>query len=396
MASTKEMRTKDGRRYFKISVSRGHGKSPFTKSWYPSESWAEKTVQRNLQKAMAEFEQACKNGEVQTRAEKKQKAAAEAAEKAKLRTVRQYSLLFMETKERSFSEESRASYQMFLDRHILPKLGDYLLEDVTTAMINKLLLDFQKKGYAHSTCVKLYNILNGLFTMAFLDYSIKENPMLRVSRPKQPKDKVQAPECEKALTLEQLKYCLACLDNEPLQWKVYITLSADTGARRGEMCGLQWSDIDWNKKLITISRTRQYTAQKGVYENPPKNGKIRTVDVGDETLELLRQLRKEQAAQHLSKWVFTQRGTAEGIFPQSPDRYFKKFSEKYNIPNFHPHLLRHTSATLAILNGADIVSVSARLGHSDTAVTLKMYSHANEESIRKAGQVVRDALKKES
>lgn len=394
MASTKEMHTKDGRRYFKISVSRGYGKSPFTKSWYPSETWAEKTVQRNLAKAAAEFELECQNGEIETRAEKKEKAAAEAAERAQLKTVEQYALgVFMPTKEMSFSEESRASYQMFLDKHILPKLGNCLLEEVSTAMINKLLLDFRKKGYAHSTCIKLYNILNGLFTMAFLDYSIKENPMLRVPRPKQSKDAKKTPECEKALTLEQLKYCLSCLDNEPLQWKVYITLSADTGARRGEMCGLQWSDINWNKKLITINRTRQYTSEKGVYENPPKNGKTRSIDIGDETLDLLRQLREEQASKHLSKWVFTQRGTAEGIHPQTPDRYFTKFSRKYDIPNFHPHLLRHTSASLAIINGADIASVSARLGHSDTAVTLRMYTHANEESIRKAGQTVRDALK---
>ena len=81
------------------------------------------------------------------------------------------------------------------------------------------------------------------------------------------------------------------------------------------------------------------------------------------------------------------------MHPQSPTRYFKKFGKKYGIPNFHPHLLRHSSASVAITNGADVVSVSERLGHSDTAVTLRMYAHANEESIRRAGQTVRDALR---
>ena len=117
------------------------------------------------------------------------------------------------------------------------------------------------------------------------------------------------------------------------------------------------------------------------------------VDVGPDVLELLKQLREDQAATAVSKWVFTQDGTPEPMHPQSPTRYFHKFGKRYEIADFHPHKLRHTCASLAITNGADIVSVSERLGHSDTAVTLRMYAHANEESIRRAGQIVRDALK---
>ena len=60
---------------------------------------------------------------------------------------------------------------------------------------------------------------------------------------------------------------------------------------------------------------------------------------------------------------------------------------------FSPHKLRHTSASLAITNGADVVSVAARLGHSDSSTTLRMYAHANEDSIRRVGQTVREALK---
>ena len=98
----------------------------------------------------------------------------------------------------------------------------------------------------------------------------------------------------------------------------------------------------------------------------------------------------------ISKYVFTQDNSPDIMHPQSPTRYFKKFGQRYGIKDFHPHKLRHTSASLAITNGADVVSVSERLGHSDTAVTLRMYAHANEESIRRAGQIVRDALKAQS
>ena len=110
-------------------------------------------------------------------------------------------------------------------------------------------------------------------------------------------------------------------------------------------------------------------------------------------LALLKQLREKQAQSCISKWCFTQEGTAEPMHPQSPTRYFKKFGQRYGVKDFHPHKLRHSSASIAITSGADVVSVSERLGHSDTAVTLRMYAHANEESIRRAGQTVRDALK---
>ena len=144
---------------------------------------------------------------------------------------------------------------------------------------------------------------------------------------------------------------------------------------------------------MTVRRNLQYTAAAGVYATSPKNGKVRVVDVGPDTLALLKQLREKQAQSCISKWCFTQEGTAEPMHPQSPTRYFQKFGQRYGVKDFHPHKLRHSSASIAITSGADVVSVSERLGHSDTAVTLRMYAHANEESIRRAGQTVRDALK---
>lgn len=394
MASIKQMETKDGRRFFQICVSRGYGKAPYKTRWYWPDGWSKRTAEREAVKQAAAFELACKNGEVLNRAQEREKAAREAAEAAKLKTVRQYADgVFMPTKEATFSENARSSYRMFLDKHILPVLGDVLLVEVSPAMISKLLIDFQRGGYAHATTVKLYNILNGIFEMAFLDDSIPMNPMLKVKRPAPRKDEQPKEESDKAYTVQELSYILSCAAQEPLQWQTYISLAADTGLRRGECCGLQWSDIDFKAGAVTVRRNLQYTAAAGVYATSPKNGKVRVVDVGPDTLALLKQLREKQAQSCISKWCFTQEGTAEPMHPQSPTRYFQKFGQRYGVKDFHPHKLRHSSASIAITSGADVVSVSERLGHSDTAVTLRMYAHANEESIRRAGQTVRDALK---
>ena len=397
MASVKKMATKDGKPFYKISVSRGYGVSPYTTRWYVPDGYSQRTIERELRKQVAEFERACAAGEVLSRSERKAKEAAEAAEIAKLKSVRAYADgVYMPAKEQSLSENTRSSYRMFLDRHILPAIGDYLLAEVTPAMLSKLLLDFQKDGYSHASAVKLYNVLNGVFDMALMDDSISVNPMLKVKRPVRSKDETPKDESEKAYTVEEVRRILACLENEPLKWRAYIRLLIDTGMRRGEACAIRWEDIDFQAGTIAIRRNLQYTAAKGVFETSPKNGKARVVDVGAETLSLLRRLRQEQAAAVISPYAFTQDGSSEPMFPQSPTRYFKKFGDKYGIADFHPHKLRHTMASIAITNGADVVSVSARLGHSDTAVTLRMYSHANEESIRKAGDTYRDALKAEN
>ena len=394
MASIKLNETKNGRRFFQISVSRGYGKAPYKTRWYWPDGWSKRTAEREAAKQAAAFELACKNGEVLNRAQEREKAAQEAAEAAKLKTVRQYADgVFMPTKEATFSENARSSYRMFLDKHIFPVLGDVLLTVVTPAMLQKLLVDFQRAGYAHATAVKLYNILNGLFEMAFLDDSLPMNPVTKLKRPAPRKGEQPKEESDKAYTVKELGYILSCAAQEPLQWQTYISLAADTGLRRGECCGLQWSDIDFKAGTVTVRRNLQYTAAAGVYATSPKNGKVRVVDVGPDVLALLKHLREEQAQSCISKWCFTQEETAEPMHPQSPTRYFQKFGKRYNVKDFHPHKLRHSSASIAIVHGADVVSVSERLGHSDTAVTLRMYAHANEESIRRAGQIVRDVLK---
>ena len=392
MASIKLMETKDGRRFFKISVSRGYGKSPYTMRWYWPDGWSKRTAEGEVKKQAAAFELRCDNGEVLTRAEKRQKEEEAKAREALLKTFRQYANAVFMSEKATYSENTRSSYQMFLDKHIFPVFGDILLTEITPAMLTKLLLDFQKAGYAHATTIKLYNVLNGIFQMAFLDDTIPFNPMLKVKRPT-PRKAEQIETVEQAYTVDEMKFIFSCLEKEPLKWRVFVRLLADTGIRRGEACGLCWDCVNFADNTVTIKRNLQYTPAKGVYMETPKNGKSRLVDVDPDIMSMLRDLRNSQSAKAISRYVFTQEDSFEPMHPQTPTRYFKKFGQRYGIKDFHPHKLRHTSASIAITHGADVVSVSERLGHSDTSVTLRMYAHANEESIRRAGQTVRDALK---
>lgn len=390
MPSIRKKTNKAGRDYYEITVRRGRSQPRLYSRWYPPEGWSQRAIDRELTKVAAEFERQCKAGEVISRKERQERDAQEAAEAALIQTVKQYAeRVFMPAKAVTMSENSRASFQSALNTWVYPAIGDKKLPDVSPADLSALLLDIQAQGRAHSTAVKVYTVLHTLFKMAYLSDVIPRNPMDKVARPVPRKDEIRATEAQ-ALTVEELQAVLAALEAEPLKWRALVHLLIDTGVRRGECCGLKWEDIDLESQVVTIRRNLCYTPARGVYVDTPKNGRTREVDIGPETAALLEALR----TQSLGEYVFTQEGSMEPMHPQSPTRYLKKLSAKCGVPDLHPHKLRHTFASVAITAGADVASVSEALGHSDKAVTLRMYTHADAESRKRAAQIFREAIKK--
>ena len=187
MAHCKPMETKEGRRFYKIYASRGRGKQYVTMRWYVPDGWSQKAIDRELAKVAAEFERQAKAGEIITRAEKEERAELEAAEAAKIQTLRQYSeKVFMPSLTVRCAEHTRDNFQRSLDLYILPALGPVKMPDVTSAQITALLTKVQSEpnrfGHTlkHGSILKLYTILNMLFKMAYLDETINRNPMDRV------------------------------------------------------------------------------------------------------------------------------------------------------------------------------------------------------------------------
>ena len=394
MPSVRRYETKDGRAYYLIRVRRGREKSALSRRWYVPDGWSQRAIDRELAKVSAEFERQVQAGEVISRDEKRLQAAQEAAEAAKIVTLRQYGeKVFMPAKTLTATENTRASFQGNLDKWVYPAIGDIKLPEITSAQISALLLDMQGKGKAHATVVKVYTILNSLFKMAYLSDMIVRNPMDKVERPKPRKDEIK-PQTAQAYTAQEVRDILTALEGEPLKWRAFIHLRMDTGVRRGEALAVQWEDIDFQENTILICRNLCYTPGKGIYLDTPKNGRCRMVDVGEDTLQLLKQIREQQGAG--GKYIFTQDNSLDPMHPTSPTHYFRQFSKRNGIKDFHPHKLRHTFASVAITAGADVVSVSETLGHSDTAVTLRMYTHANDESRRRASRIFRDAIQKDT
>lgn len=392
MASTRLKTTKAGKRFYEIRVRTGRNTPELTKRWYVPDGWGQKAINRELNRVAVEFESQCQAGGILTREQKKEKAAQDAAQAARILTVKQYGeRVFMPAKSVTFGDTSRENYQIYLNTRIYPAIGGMKLPEVSSANINALLLSIQSEGKSHATVVKVYNILLGLFKMAYMSDMIHRNPMDRVERPKPRKGEEKSTE-GKAYTVEELRYIMDCLENEPLKWRVFVRILIDTGMRRGECCALRWENIDFTNKQVTIDKNLCYTKERGTYLDTPKNGRSRTISIGNDVISLLRELRAEQAEKAISPYVFTQEGNYKPMYPQSPTRYLKKFSQRYGLPGLHPHKLRHSFASVAITMGADVASVSEVLGHTDKATTLRMYTHASQESIERAGNIFRNAL----
>lgn len=421
MASTKLKTTKDGRRYYEIRVRLSREKPTYTSRWYVPNGWSQKKIERELQKIAAEFELRCDNGEVQSRAEKKaikeeqerqaeEQARLAAAEAAKIQTFKQYGeRVFMPSKKITTSEKTRLYYQGALDNHLYRAFGDTPLSELTSAQIKEFFLSLQDSKLSHSTIIGIYVTLNQLLKMAYNDETIDRNPIDKVERPRQRKDE-QKRNVE-AFTADELTKINEYLEKEPLKWRAMIRLIEDTGIRRGEACGLKWENIDFKNNSALIKSNICYSKEKGIYEGATKTGKEREVYFTQAVADILKAYQKEQIAatkkrtERLKKdgkpldfektaipeYVFTEKGVNKPMNPDSPNVFLREFSKRYGI-SIHPHKLRHSFASVAITKGADIASVSELLGHAQISTTLNMYTHANEESKRKAAAIVHSAI----
>lgn len=172
------------------------------------------------------------------------------------------------------------------------------------------------------------------------------------------------------------------------------------GMRRGELLGLEWPDIDLDNRIVSITRTSQYIAGKGIITKEPKNEtSTRVVKLSASAIDLLRQYRVWQNSYRLSigdQWQPTQRlFTAWNGAPMHPDvlsGWFGDFIKRTDLPQIHVHSLRHTNTTLMIAGGEDILTVSRRLGHAQASTTTNIYAHAIQSANAKAAETLENLL----
>lgn len=416
MASYSPRKDKSGQIIsYQIKVTRGRDRitgkqlTPFTMTFTPPTGWSKKAIDRELQRVMGEFEAACKRGEVLTKEQEKALALQEIEERKRMQaeeerkpTFNRYVEIFMNEKAATFAPGTLENYRNVL-RKASAVFGTMKMEDIDFLKVKQYIIDLQNNGtndfngkpLAHKTIIKHYIVLHALFENAVENEILQFSPMQNMKRPKPRKDEI----AKEAIvyTESEIQNIIECLNQEPLKWKALIMFAIDSGCRRGEIIGLKWEEIDFKTGKVNICRNAQYTSGKGTYISTPKNGKSRVIYLNPPALKVLAEWKRKQAFLHFTQglpnngFCFTQ-DNGEMMNPQAPTSYLTRFGKKYNLPGIHPHALRHTMATISIVNGADIVSISKKLGHSNTSITLDVYSHANEEAQQRANDVLAEAI----
>ena len=193
---------------------------------------------------------------------------------------------------------------------------------------------------------------------------------------------------------------LELLEQESIQNRTIVLLLLDTGMRRGELCGLSWDNIDFDRSLIHIEKSSLYLADRGIFEDQTKNQTShRAIKATQSSMQALQAFREwqEQERQALGdQWqnsgrVFTA-WNGSPIHPDTITGWFHDFVEKNDLPPIHIHSLRHTNATLMIAAGVNIQTVASRLGHAKATTTTKIYSHAIQSADEAAAETLQNLL----
>lgn len=274
-------------------------------------------------------------------------------------------------------------------------IGHIKLQDINV----KILEDFYKEirqntTYSDKTIQHFYVIINTALKRAILWGYIINNPNSFIEKPKVRKKEI---ECYSPEDVENL---LDVLQNESLKYQAIIYLALDSGARRGEIVGLTWNDVDFTKKTLKINKSVQYTTELGIFEKTTKTqSSDRVIYISDKTINILKTYKKEQLENKLklgSKWENSKRifttNLGGDMHPDTPSQILEKIIKKYELKKISFHGLRHTSISLQISSGIQSQIISKRAGHSSVTTTHSIYSHFFDNEFQEVANKMNDIL----
>jgi len=199
-------------------------------------------------------------------------------------------------------------------------------------------------------------------------------------------------------TIDELRKFLAVVPDDALGTMFEIAIL--TGLRRAELTGVMWADVDLDQRRLRVARTLQRITGRGLIVGAPKSSQSRrAVALGDRAINLMKRLKVRQLEQQVAAGeLYSESGyvfTSELGRPVDPDKVSKVFRATVataGVPKLGIHSLRHLHATLALEQGIDLKTTSARLGHSQIAITADLYSHVTAAMQEGAARAVDDAL----
>ena len=231
-----------------------------------------------------------------------------------------------------------------------------------------IILSCHRSSKRRHTVIKHHNLLTNTLNAAERQEYITKNPMRAVSPPKKRQREA------KFYTPEQLGVLLAKAVGTRLELPMFIC--AYLGLRRGELCGLRWSDVDLEHHTITIENTRTQAGKKEIEKGTKTASSTRTLYLPDTLCDMLKAAKEhQQACRATYKNTVIVMEDGRPFRPNYLSELFGKFLADNDLPKIVLHELRHTFASLSNQAGIPAYNIGKALGHSTPATTQKIYTH---------------------
>jgi integrase len=307
-------------------------------------------------------------------------------------TAAEFAARWLEHQSTRLRPRAQARYSDLIRLHVLPVIGSVQLSKVSAGHVQAILDRASQSGLAPRTVLHVYRVLTTMLRSAVRWQLIAANPSAAVQPPRPSRPELSVP------TPPQLRALIDAARDTV--WESAMLLACSTGARRGEVLAVRWSDIDLDRARMRVVRSLSKLPASDPnpirFEQPKTSRSRREVALPAFAVERLRVLRKQQAQARLALgtgWhefglVCTQ-GNGRPLSPAEFTRAFRRFATRVGLPQqTRLHDVRHAVATALLIAGVHPKVVSEALGHAAISITLDTYSHV----VPSMGQAVADAL----
>jgi integrase len=282
-------------------------------------------------------------------------------------------------------------YHHVIHDKVIPAIGTIPLQQLKALDIKRYYVE--QTTLSGSTLAQHHAILTGALKAAVAGSLVTRNVAALVIGKPQARRDYDRDVKQNCWEADEARRLLAAAKAAGPQPAALFAVALDTGARKNELCGLQWADLDFEKGAVTVMRQLTQTGRQPTF-GPVKNGMPRTIDLATETLELLQAHKRAQAELKMRNRTVYQdyglifakewgdvygRQDSLGLPLQSNNLGQREFARLIKAANVRPitiHGLRHTSATLLLKAGVAAHVVQQRLGHKKISTTLDIYAHA--------------------
>lgn len=278
-----------------------------------------------------------------------------------------------------------AAYAGRLERHVLPRLGERRVDQIRVDDVLSLISDLRTEGYSGTTIATTLTPLSRVFGHAVRRGVIEVNPISKLDRSERPRvSRRERP----VLNPEEIGRLLGAASP---RFRTLLATAILSGLRQGELLGLHWRDVDFDKEVIRV-RTALNRKRR---DAPPKTERaIRDVILMPALAQALYRHKSESPFNRSDDYVFTTRNGTPEHAAHLGLRALKPALEAAELRPVRWHDLRHTFASLLIAGGANITFISRQLGHTSSQITLGVYAHLldREEQARRTREILEEMV----